>query len=203
MSNDPLFQSIFGKPWSDLPPVMRQHYAVRADSQDEVVVDGVMNIRRGRIMRFLSPILRLLGSLPSHDGQDIPVTVRFYSGKNSHSFHFDRLFKFPDKDPVRFHSCLEPVTGHEVIEFMPGGIGWRAHYSAEGDKVFLRHIGYVWRIGSLRLPIPLRWILGAGQAEEEALSDDRFRMWMSITHPLFGESYRYDGTFQITSVTYA
>jgi hypothetical protein len=202
MSNEPLFQSIFGKPWSDLPPVMRQHYAVRADSQDEVVVDGVMTIRRGLITRILSPILRRLGSLPAHDGHDIPVRVRFYSGKNSHSFHFDRLFKFPDRDPVRFHSHLEPVSGHEVIEFMTGGIGWRAHYSAEGDKIRLRHIGYVWRIGPLRLPVPLKWILGVGQAEEEALSDDRFRMWMAITHPFFGESYRYDGTFRITSVTY-
>jgi hypothetical protein len=51
------------------------------------------------------------------------------------------------------------------------------------------------------IPLPLVLVLGKGAAEEEVLSDDSFRMWMAVTHPLFGESYRYDGTFRISEVT--
>ncbi len=181
---------------------MQKHYAVRADSKDRVVVSGTMNIRRSRLIRILSPLLKLFGALVPYDGQNIPVTVAFYSGIGSKVFHFDRVFDFVDKPSFRFHSKLEQTSGSEVIEFMRFGIGWRAIYRASEKHIFLTHVGYVWRIGSLLIPLPLAWIIGKGAAQEDVLNDETFRMWMTVTHPIFGESYRYDGVFKIAEASY-
>lgn len=200
MPQAPIFEGIFGKPLSALPPVMQKHYAVRPDSTDRVTVEGVMNIRRGWLIRLLSPFLRLFGALVPYDGTDIPVTVAFYSGINDKSFHFDRTFHFPGRPAYRFHSRLQHVAGHEVIEIMQGGICWRSTYEAEGRNVRMRHLGYVLRLGRFFIPLPLALIFGKGAAGEEALTDDTFKMWMTITHPLFGENYRYEGSFKIAEV---
>ena len=202
MSQAPIFESVFGVPWETLPPVMQKHYAVRAHSRDRVVVTGTMNIRRGLLIRLLSPVLKLIGALVPYDGTGIPVTVTFYSGPGDSAFHFDRVFNFTDKPPFRFHSRLEAGRDREMIEFMRGGIGWRAVYQANGPRVALQHRGYVWRVGRFLVPVPLTWIIGKGAAEEEALTDDTFKMWMTITHPVFGESYRYEGNFRVTEVTH-
>ena len=201
MPQAPIFEGIFGRPLSGLPPVMQKHYGVRADSADRVTVEGVMNIHRGWLIRLMSPFLRLFGALVPYDGKDIPVTVAFYSGPGEMAFHFDRSFHFPGKQVYRFHSRLQPVSGDEVVEVMRGGIGWRCAYEAEGKHIRLHHRGYVWRIGRFLIPLPLALILGKGAAGEEVLTDDTFSMWMTITHPLFGENYRYEGTFKIAGVT--
>jgi hypothetical protein len=201
MSKPFIFEDIFQLPWRELPPVMQKHYAVRPDSQDRVVVRGMMSIRRSRWVRWLSPLLRMFGALVPWDGSGVPVTVNFYSGEGSSAFHFDRVFNLPGRSPFRFHSRLEPIKGNEVIEVMRGGLGWRSRYLARGNHIVLEHVGYYWKVGRWLLPMPmLTWVLGRGAAEEEALSDDTFKMWMTVTHPLFGEAYRYEGVFEIAEV---
>jgi hypothetical protein len=187
LSKTYIFEQIFGMPLSALPVVMQKHYAVRANSEEKVFVQGVMAIRQSRFIRWLSPALRLL--VP-RDGEEI-LSVTFYSGLGSSDFHFDRSLNLPGQPPFRFHSRLVRVRENEAVEVMRGGIGWRSRYRAQGDRVFLRHMGYCWQLGSLFVPIPLMsWIIGRGAAEEQALTDDHFKMWMIITHPVFGEVYR-------------
>jgi hypothetical protein len=201
MSKTYLFAPIFGIPWDQLPPVMQQHYAVRPDSRDKVVVRGVMSIRRSPLMRALAPLLNLFGALVPWDGDDVPVTVTFTSGPGSSDFHFDRLFDLPGRKPFRFHSRLVPIHSNEVIEVMRGGLGWRCRYRAQGRRILLDHVGYAWKLGRWLLPLPfLSWMLGRGAAAEEALTDATFTMWMTVTHPLFGEAYRYEGAFTIAEV---
>lgn len=201
MSKAPIFQSIFGVPWADLPPVMQKHYAVRPDSQDRVTVRGTMTIRRSRLMKMLAPLLRFFGALVPYDGEGIPATVTFTSGPGSSDFHFDRIFQPPGKPSFRFHSRLVQISGNDVIELMRFGIGWRAHYRMNGNHISLSHIGYYWRIGKVLIPLPMTWIIGRGAAAEDVVNDNSFTMWMTITHPIFGEIYRYEGAFEIAEVS--
>jgi hypothetical protein len=164
MPQAPIFQSIFDVPWAELPPVMQKHYAVRADSEDRVVASGTMNIKQSRFIRFLSPLIKVFGALVPYEGKDIPVTVAFYSGRGSKVFHYDRVFNFADRPPFRFHSKVEQVSGHETVEFMRFGIGWRAAYRVNGKHVTFSHRGYVWRICGVLLPVPLAWVIGRGAA---------------------------------------
>ncbi len=195
----PIFQPIFGADWPLLPPVLQQHYANRPFTTDIVIAEGQMEVRRSRLIRLLAPLLRLTRTLVPYDGADIPVIVRFCSAPDSAAFGFDREFHFPGRPPYHFRSQMVPAGGNEVIEYMRFGLGWRAAYRYNGaNGVMLTHRGYVWRVGGITLPVPLHWLLGRGNAEEEALSDTTFRMQMQMRHPLLGVMFHYAGVFAIT-----
>lgn len=198
--NTPLFQSIFGNAWEQLPSVMHKHYALRAGSNDTVTVEGTLDVERSWLARLLSPMLSLFGALVPYSGTNIPVTVRFSSPLNTCAFYFDRIFHFPGQKPCHFRSRMEQITGNEVVEFMRFGIGWRIHYAWDGHKVRLHHAGYVWRIFGMLIPLPLELLIGRGEAWEEPLSEDSFRMWMGVVHPWFGQTYSYGGTFHVTEM---
>lgn len=194
------FKPIFGHAWEQLPSVMQMHYAPRSSSGDVVTAEGRMTIERSWLARILTPAMRLCGALVPYSGKDVPVTVRFVCPRGSNRFYFDRLFHFPGHTPYRFRSHLIRSENNEVTEFMRFGLGWRARYSWEAGRVRLQHLGYIWRICGLRVPVPLGWLLGSGDAWEEPIDDACFRMWMDVRHPWFGVTYRYGGTFRIKEV---
>jgi len=196
----PIFKSVFGHQWQSLPSVMHKHYANRPYSNDVVTVEGKMQVEVSRFARLLSPLLRLAGALVPYAGKDIPVTVRFCSESDSNVFCFDRIFYFHGRAPYHFRSRMVPVKGGEVIEFMRIGIGWKARYRYDGRKVILEHRGYVVKFLGILLRLPLELLMGSGYAEEEAMSDDRFRMYMDIRHFLFGKVYAYMGVFTVTGM---
>lgn len=196
-----IFANIFGEQWAQLPPVMHKHYANRSYSRDVVTVKGHLDVEPGWWAKLLSPLLRLAGALVPHTGKQVPVTVYFRSEPNSAAFCLDRHFHFPDREPYRFFSRMAEIKGDDVVEWMRFGVGWRTRCYYDGKLVIMEHRGYVWRVFGQLLPIPLGLMLGTGYAEEEALSDDRFRMRMTITHPLFGKVYEYRGEFTITGMS--
>ncbi len=199
-NKSPIFQPIFGEAWQTMPAVMHQHYANRPYTNDVVVVEGLMEVRASRLMRFFAPLLKWSGLLVPYQGQDVPTTVTFRSEADSRVFRFDREFRFPGKAPFHFLSRMMPVGGNEVIEYMSLGIGWRAAYQFTNNKVTLTHRGYVWRLFGLNIHFPFHWLFGKGYAEEEATGDSNFRMYMDIRHPWFGEVYAYSGDFTVKDV---
>lgn len=196
-NTDPIFRAIFGNQWDSLPPVMHKHYANRPHSNDVVTVEGVMKVGLSVFARFLSPILRLSGTLVPYAGENIPITVHFRSELESSSYCFDRIFHFPDKKPYYFRSRMVPVGGNEVVEFMPIGIGWHARYRYDGNKILIEHCGYKMEWFGKMIRLPLEWFLGKGHAEEVAIGDNNFRMVMDIRHPLLGKIYAYSGEFTV------
>lgn len=195
--NQAIFRSIFGQDWESLPPVMHRHYANRPFCNDVVIARGTMDVSMCLLMRLMSPMLRLAGTLFPWQARDIPVTVRFLSHPESAAYSLERTFRAPDRPPFVFYSSMEHQGQDIVVEFMKFGVGWKHRFYYDGDRIVLAHRGYVWRVAGLLLPIPLAWILGKGYAEERAIDDNSFRMLMHITHPLLGRVYSYSGTFRI------
>jgi hypothetical protein len=193
----PIFQNIFGAGWDQLSPVFRQHYANRPFSRDVVVVEGVMDVDLSGMARLFAPLLCITGALVPFAGHDIPVTVTFRSEPESSTFHFDREFRFPGCKPYHFRSAMVPVGGHEVIEWMAIGFGWRAAFSYAEGQVRLDHRGYALRCFGKVIPMPVEWLFGRGEAWERAIDDTRFAMEMTIRHRFFGRLYGYSGTFRI------
>lgn len=76
-------------------------------------------------------------------------------------------------------------------------VGWRAKVSARDGCVVMTYQGYVFRFFNMLIPIPINLLLGKCNAIECPVSDDTFRMEMSLTHFLFGEIYQYKGVFKI------
>jgi hypothetical protein len=194
----PLFAQAFGDGWPKLPPVMRDHYAVRAYSNDRVTVTGHLDVASAWWLRLPA---KLTGILVPYNGKQVPVEVTFTAGRSSPSIIFDRVFHFPGRSPVSFRSEVEVQPNGDCIEFMRFGLGWRLRYRYNGTVVLLEHRGYVWRALGLLVPMPFSFILGSGHAEETPLSDNEFSMWTHTLHPWFGKTFAYSGSFRITAVT--
>ncbi|MBI1216598.1 MAG: DUF4166 domain-containing protein [Alphaproteobacteria bacterium] len=194
---EPLFKTVFGAQWDALPPVMKKHYAVRPFSDDVVTVEGHLDVR---ISPMVSVMARLTGMLLAYSGKNVPVTVVFRSDQSG-AFQFDRTFHFPEKGDVAFRSRMEWIEGNVLVEFMRFGIGWKLAYEWDGEKIILRHRGYVWRILGVMMPLPMSLVIGKGHAEEAPLSEDAFSMWTHALHPLFGKTFGYAGKFRVTQVS--
>src|SRR5690606_691820 len=94
LKNEPIFKSIFGDKWEDLPPVIKKHYANRPYTQDSTTVKGVLDVICKPPLLYLSPLMKLLGQIPTRNETNVPVTVNFQSDVNSKSFYFHRIFHF-------------------------------------------------------------------------------------------------------------
>jgi hypothetical protein len=200
MTQQPIFQPIFGETWDRLPPVIHAHYANRPYSQDRVTVEGRMDITLSPLYRLCSPVLKVLGLLVPYHGTDIPTTVHFISSPTDATFRFQRIFYVPNQKPYLFTSAMEHTDTHTITEWMALGIGWVATYGYDGHKVTMTHQGYRWRWRKLTIPLPLAFFFGKGYAEEYALNDTQFKMRMEIRHPIFGVLYAYQGMFTLTEV---
>lgn len=197
----PIFYSVFGKNWSQLPPVMHKHYANRPYCDDVVSTSGKMDITFGWYIKILKPFLKIIGALVLSEGKNIPVTVDFLSESNSNAFCLDRQFYFPNKETYSFYSKFLLIKDNLVLETMRFGIGWQCHFYHDKNTITLKHHRYVWKIFGKLVPFPIDLLFGKIYAEETALSNDDFSMKMTINHPLLGKIYEYRGKFTITKMT--
>lgn len=197
----PTFKSIFGSSWNDLPPVMHKHYANHPYSDDVSICEGTLDVMCRGPIKWLAPLMMMLGQVPAHNENDVPVTVCFQSDKDSRAFHFKRTFAFRNRKSYVFHSRMIQIKDNEVIEVMRFGIGWKMLYLWDGQKIVLQHRGYAFYILGCFIPVPLTLLLGKGYAEEVAVDDDTFDMITHITHPIWGRIYEYKGRFRMMKET--
>ena len=197
LKNTPIFKSVFGQQWNELPPVIKKHYANRPYTDDDCEAEGTLDVRCSGIIKWFSWIFWLMKGIPPHNENDVPVTVHFRSEKNTQCFHFDRIFHFKSRKPYRFHSNMTLTKDNEVVEVMRSRLGWKMNFLFEDGLVKLKHKGYVLRAFGHFIPLPLTCLLGKGDAVEQALDDNTFTVSVALTHPLWGEMYAYQGVFKI------
>lgn len=197
LKNEPIFQSIFGESWDDLPPVMKKHYSNRPYTQEETIVKGELDVMCKPPLLWLSPIMKLLGQIPAANEANVPVSVHFQSDLNTKSFYFNRVFNFSKGEPRKFRSRMLQINNNEVIEIMRFGLGWKMSYAWDGQKVVLSHRGYALSLFGHFIPLPLTIFMGAGYAEERPVNDSTFDMETHITHPWWGKIYEYKGRFEV------
>ncbi|MFT4089255.1 MAG: DUF4166 domain-containing protein [Asticcacaulis sp.] len=198
----PTFAVVFAEQWAQLPPALKAHYANRPFSKDRVVVEGVMEVEMAGWLKHLSPLIRWSRMLTPYEGKNVPATVQFDSEPDSNAFVFHRQFRF-EQGEVVFHSRMIPTGAHEVIEYMNFGIGWRAGYAFDGQRVQMTHRGYVWKLMGRTFSLPrfIEPLIGRGMAWEEAVSEDEFIMRMELRSRWLGLLYAYGGRFRIAEVT--
>jgi len=199
VNKEPIFKSVFADKWNSLPIVMKKHYANRPYSNDVVSVEGKMDISYSKLVKLFTPLLRITGILVPYKGKDVPVHVHFGSNPKTNEFRFDRIFYFPDKEPYHFRSSMLQIgrNHNDIVEVMNFGIGWKTAYKFEDNKVILEHKGYILKISSKYIRLPVTFLIGKGSAIEEAVSDNVFKMSMELRHPILGKLFEYKGTFRI------
>jgi hypothetical protein len=197
LKNEPIFKAIFGESWDDLPPVLKKHYSNRPYTQDETLVKGELDVICKPPLKWLSPLMKLLGQIPTYNETNVSVTVHFQSDLNTKAFHFNRIFNFSKGKPYKFQSRMIQIKGDEVIEIMRFGLGWKMSYSWDGEKVVLSHRGYALSLFGHLVPLPITILMGAGYAEERPVDDNTFEMETHIMHPWWGKIYEYKGRFEV------
>lgn len=197
LKNEPTFKRIFGETWDQLPPVIRKRYANRPYTDDRVTVEGKLDVMCAGPLNWLAPFFWLMGTVPPHNEKNVPVTVHFDSNKNTQAFAFNRIFHFRQRQPYAFYSRMLPIKNNELVEVMRFGIGWHMKYAWEDGCVKLKHKGYMLHWFGHFISLPLTFLLGEGNAEEKAIDDNSFAMWVQITHPWWGRLYEYKGQFTV------
>ncbi|MGH1487343.1 MAG: DUF4166 domain-containing protein [Cellvibrionaceae bacterium] len=197
LKNEPIFKSIFGDSWDDLPIVMKKHYANHPYTNNVTRVEGSLDVMCKPPLTYLSPLMKIMGQIPTRNENAVPVTVYFESDENTKSFHFNRIFRFKGQKPYLFHSRMLQLNDNQVIEIMRFGLGWKMRYNWDGEKVILEHDGYALSLFGHFISIPLTLLMGKGYAEEMPIDDKTFSMITHITHPWWGKLYEYKGQFVV------
>ena len=84
---------------------------------------------------------------------------------------------------------------HEITEFVRFGFGIRLNVAHQSDGLVFQDKGYVWNVGRLSIPVPVNLMLGKAYIQEMPISDSEFSMKMVVTHPVFGQTFQYNGKF--------
>lgn len=197
LKSEPIFKAVFGDSWDKLPPVMHKHYMNRPYTDDINIVEGTLDVMSAGPIKLLAPIFWLMGGVPPHNENNVPVTVSFESNKNTKEFRFNRTFNFKECKPYHFQSRMVQTSANEMIEIMRFGFGWRMSFHWEDDSVKLKHKGYVLSLFGHFIPLPLTMLMGKGNAEEKAVDNNTFDMQVEITHPWWGKIYEYKGRFVV------
>lgn len=190
--NSPM-QAALGADWHKLPPALQAHYRHGATRDT-----GVLDIAYPRWMQPWLSLLHRLGALVHRRGRKVATVVdkRVVGDRQ----HWCRRLRFADGEEIRFDSVWEPDAGGTLTEYVNPLLGLQMQPYVVGARLHYRGLRFVARLGRWRLGIPEWLALGHTTIVEEALDERRFAMDFRLTHPLFGEVFRYSGEFTAESL---
>lgn len=187
-----LMQNALGNDWNKLPPALQAHYCHGATTDT-----GHMNIEYPRFMQPYLSVLRLFGALVNRSGRLIPTVVeKSVVGERQ---YWRRTIHYPDGKLIEFNSFWIPATGNQVIEFVNPILGLKMAAQVKDGQLHYQGVSFVVKLGAMLLPVPEWLVLGRTTIVEEAVDDTHFAMDFRITHPLFGQVFRYSGEFEAAS----
>ena len=199
-THEPLLKQVLKTDWDSLAPILQTHYSLAPFTDRQLLVTGRMaSVTHSARATIIIPFTTIAGALIPYQGKDIPVDVVHATQADRPDVFWRRTFHFPGKKPFVFKSRIVMSGDHEIIEYVRFGFGIRFKLSVKDGGLIQHDRGYVWTIGRRSIPLPMNLLLGKTYVEERPLSDSTFAMKMEITHPLLGQTFQYNGTFEVTS----
>ena len=188
MEKQSIMQKALKEQWDHLPQALKNHY--QASDNTDV---GELSIEYPRGMQIPLNLLRFFGALINRSGVNIPTDVNKTMRREKQ--YWSRQIRFPSGESVTFKSTWQYDEGNELVEYVNSCLGLRMAVKVE--NAMLRYEGKCFevRLGKIRFSIPEWLMLGHTSIQEEAIDDYSFRMDFRLRHPLFGQIYRYSGTF--------
>jgi hypothetical protein len=184
-----LMQHALGEDWHLLPPALQAHYRF-----GRTIDSGRMDIEYPRFMQPYLSLLRLVGALIDRAGRQVATVVeKSVVGERQ---YWRRTLRYPDDKTIRFNSFWVHAGGNEVIEFVNPVLGLQMAVRVAEGRLHYRGVRFVAKLGRWLLPIPEWLVLGHTTIVEEAKDETHFVMDFRLTHPWFGQVFRYSGTFE-------
>ncbi len=182
-------QRALGADWHRLPAALRAHHSAWRSADC-----GHMDIDYPRAMQPGLFLLGALGALVSRRGRQVETRVdRHMDGERQ---HWRRTLRHADGRTSHFNSVWVPSAPGRFIEYVNPCLGLEMAPAWDGARLSCRGLRFVVRIGRWHLGVP-QW-LGPGVTHivEEALDERHFAMDFRMTHPWFGQLFRYAGHFK-------
>ena len=181
-------QRALGPDWSRLPPALQAHH-----SSGQATDRGHMDIEYPSGMQPVMFVLARLGALLSRKGRGVKTTV--VKQMIADRQHWRRTMEFADGRVLRFDSVWVPSGPGCFIEYVNPCLGLELRPVLVGRQLHFHGVRFVVQLGRWRLSLP-QW-LGPGSTRivEEAVDERRFEMDFRLTHPWFGQLFRYAGQF--------
>jgi hypothetical protein len=198
----PVIQQALGERWNKLDTIIKLHYGLKPGCDTQLYLQGTMReVYHSKIGKLFLLPGRIFGALVPYKGREIPTEVKNWtSEENQQAMYWHRKLFFPNKKPVIFRSRMEHIHDNEIIEYVNYGMGIRLRTYTRDSALHFRSLGYVWKIGPITLSIPNWVILGDAEIVEKAISDKELIVDFTMTHPLFGKTFSYSGSFVIDKV---
>lgn len=184
-----LMQTALGNDWDKLPPALQAHYRF-----GKTIDRGHMDIEYPRLMQPYLSLLRLFGALIDRRGKQVTTIVEKSVADERQYWH--RTITFPEGQVVYFNSFWVSALDNEMIEFVNPVLGLQMAVHVADGRLHYEGVRFVAKFGKLLLPIPEWLVLGHTTIVEEAVDDTHFVMDFRLTHPLFGQVFRYSGRFE-------
>ncbi|RTL36845.1 MAG: DUF4166 domain-containing protein [Burkholderiales bacterium] len=174
--------------WSRLPLAVQHRFAA---GHRDVTYRGSMDLRCSRLGRVLAWLVKPLNSpLVAANARRVPTTVKVRTV--GAGVVWERRFEH-GVGSVCSTKALD-ATGR-LQERTQGGLGMALEvFEQDGALVFESRRYFLERFG-LRLVVPRLFSPGTCRVEHRDLGHGLFRFTLSMTHPLWGETFHQTGVF--------
>ena len=174
--------------WRQLPrAVQRRFDRLLAPGESALYVGEVASTELTSIGWLWAQAARFLGApLPLRVLSRSAAAVVVTADSNDHTQLWTRIYHEAGRLPqvVRSMKSFAGPTGLE--ERVGGGVGMALTVSVEARALVFRSVGYFWRCGRLRVPLP-RWLTpGCIEVVHREERAGQFSFTLSVVHPWFG-----------------
>ncbi len=188
-----LMQQALGEQWDQLPQALKAHY--NNSESGENIAEGELTIDFPNFMQLPLNAMRLIGALVNKKGINIPTKVERVMDDGVQYWH--RSIHYPDGSQVAFKSRFTyDAKRNEFIEYTNRFLGLKMKVFVEDEVLHYESCGYVFKLASLKIPLPEWLALGHASIIESAISESEFEMDFRLKHPIFGEIFTYIGKFE-------
>ncbi len=192
----PDFEALVGAAaWAELPPAVRRRFDAAAHRSPHAY-PGLMAVRASWFGRLLAQICRLAGTpIALWVGDAVPVSVLVWPAADG-GMVWDRTYAFEGRPQVTVTSRKVMDRDGHLLEIAQGGVGMKLAVAVEDGALTFRSRGYFWRVGPLRLAIPLLLTPGRALIVHRDNGGGVFTFSMRFVHPLAGETLFQEGRFK-------
>ncbi len=173
--------------WARLPDTLRRRFAARHGPARYAATMRFERSGVGLLFALLAAPFR--SPLPRHGGVELPVVVDVR----------------PEGPGVAWCRRVGPAAvvrsvksagpGGTVLERTDGGLGMVLDVSAETAALVFTSRSFFFAVGRWRVPVPAWLTPGRCRVEHRAMDAERFRFTLTMTHPLWGTTFRQSGLF--------
>lgn len=174
--------------WARLPATVRRRFAA---GHAEATYRGLMDMRCSALGRVLAWLVKPLKSpLAAANASGVPTTVRVRAV--GAGVVWERTF---DDGVGRVFSTKELDAHGGLQERTRGGLGMALDVFEQDGALVFQSRRYFLDLGPLRLVMPRLLSPGTCRVEHRDLGNGLFRFTLSMTHPLWGETFHQTGVF--------